>query len=156
MFAGPDPFPQVVELMSQSQDSHETRPTVRPVAGTSNRSKSPFTSQVAGSSKTASKRKLSSPSHASLTQKFKISRPGDGWYVAHNAVLPGVYYGTRVPSLSSYVQNYPNTHSRDALRNAKPMPGGFHCALNKESADLLFHDITINGAIVWADIDGGQ
>lgn len=51
--------------------------------------------------------------------------------------------------------HYSNSHSREALRNSKPVPGGFHCALDKASADRLFHDITINGAIVWAD-DNGQ
>ena len=44
-----------------------------------------------------------------------------------------------------------NTHPRDALAKAKPVPGGFHCVPNKESADQLFHDLTINGAIVWTD-----
>ena len=40
-------------------------------------------------------------------------------------------------------------HSRDELREAGPIPGGFQCALNKASADQLFHDLSVNGAIVW-------
>lgn len=44
-----------------------------------------------------------------------------------------------------------NTNPRDALSNAKPVPGGFLCASDKEAADQLFLDLTLNGAIIWAD-----
>jgi len=49
--------------------------------------------QVAESSKAASKHPASGPSLILPGRKPKASRPGDGWYVAHNAALPGAYYG---------------------------------------------------------------
>ena len=44
-----------------------------------------------------------------------------------------------------------NAHPRDALTKAKPAAGGFQCVPDKESADQLFLDLTLNGAVVWAD-----
>lgn len=31
------------------------------------------------------------------------------------------------------------------------MVGGFQCAPDKKSADQLFHNLSINSAVVWAD-----
>ena len=39
---------------------------------------------------------------------------------------------------------------REALKKADPRPGGFQCAIDKESADLLFHGLTFDGKVVWA------
>jgi hypothetical protein len=35
------------------------------------------------------------------------------------------------------------------LKEAKPKPGGFQCAFDKESADLSFFELTLNGSVVW-------
>lgn len=66
--------------------SHLSPPTTQSLSAVLQHTLPPVT-QVAESSKSAGKR---------VTPhlfKFKASRPGDGWYVAHNAVHPGVYYG---------------------------------------------------------------
>ena len=43
-----------------------------------------------------------------------------------------------------------NMHPREALGNVEPVLGGFCCVPDKGCADKLFHDLTMNGAIVWA------
>jgi hypothetical protein len=78
--------PQPVSIVSQSPTLH-----TRPAAVVSRDHHVPAT-QVAESSKSAGKRNASGPLPTS-SRSFKISRPGDGWYVAHNAVLPGVCFG---------------------------------------------------------------
>lgn len=103
MFAGSDPFPGGDVLIPQQPgrgDPCGTTPAFQRAAPlpVSSRSVTPIpvapkritsvpaapkhlVQQTAESSKVAAKRKL------------KASRPGDGWYVAHNAVAPGTYYG---------------------------------------------------------------
>ena len=53
----------------------------------------PLTPQVAESSASGSKRNASDSSLTSPLRRSKAARPSDGWFVAHHAVLPGVYYG---------------------------------------------------------------
>ena len=43
--------------------------------------------------------------------------------------------------------------TREALKEAAPEPGGFQCALDKSSADLLFHKLTLGGKVIWASRD---
>lgn len=46
------------------------------------------------------------------------------------------------------------THTpREELKEAGPRPGGFRCVLEKESADILFYSLTLDGKIVWASGD---
>lgn len=96
MFAGSDPFSAVAGMMSQQEGRYRTMPTTRsatPALPTLEQSGPSFTPQVAESSKAAWKHKASGFSSVQPLESLRLSRPGDGWYVAHNAVLPGVYYG---------------------------------------------------------------
>ena len=92
MFNVHDPFSGVDAIMPPSNGgARKVNPVAQPatpVQGTSTRPQHFSPSQVAQSSKAAGKRRAASPS-----QKSKIARPGDGWYVVHTGVLPGVYYG---------------------------------------------------------------
>jgi hypothetical protein len=98
MFSGPDPFSGVAGLLLRKLEEgspHKVVPAVQsitPVPVVPKHSPSPRSPQVAESSNSASKRRASGSLLGSL-QKARASRPGDGWYVAHNAVIPGVYYG---------------------------------------------------------------
>ena len=94
MFAGSDPFSGITGMMSRPEGCHEATPQpVSSVPSIPKRSELLLTPKVAESSKAASKYKPSGSSHVSPLQDPKVCRPGDGWYVVHNAVLPGVYYG---------------------------------------------------------------
>jgi hypothetical protein len=90
MFAGPDPFSKVTGMIPSPDRTGSTSQPVTPIPVT----EPLLAPQDTEPSEVASKRVLSSSSHAPPPPRFKLSRPGDGWYVAHNAVLPGVYYGT--------------------------------------------------------------
>ena len=87
MFSGPDPFSGVAGLLPQKSEGGSRKA----VPAALKRPLSPFALQVAESSKTASKRNASGSS-LTPSRKSKVPRPGDGWYVAHKAVVPGVYY----------------------------------------------------------------
>ena len=97
IFAGPDPFASVACLLPQplveggSREMVLAIPSITPAPVTPKRSRSPLKSQVAESSKKALKRDASG-SPLVPSQKIGAPRPGDGWYVAHNAAVPGVYY----------------------------------------------------------------
>ena len=94
MFTGSDPFSGTTGTISRPEGYHEATPQpVSPVPIIPKRSELPRTPRVAESSKAASKYKPSSLFYVSPLQNPKVCSPGDGWYVAHNAVLPGVYYG---------------------------------------------------------------
>lgn len=114
MFAGPDPFAGVDTLMSQQLGGNlqETAPatqhTAPPPIALKRVTSVPVTSkrvspvlltskhlapQVAESSKMSGKRNASNSSSVLRMRIPKVTRPGDGWYVAHNAVSPGTYYG---------------------------------------------------------------
>jgi len=99
MFAGPDMFAGVEGLMSQQLEEGDLRGTtpatrlIAPVPVVPIHSLPAPTPLVAESSRSASKRNASGSLPAPLSQRLKVTRPGDGWYVAHNAALPGVYYG---------------------------------------------------------------
>lgn len=97
MFSVPDPFSGVEALMPQlAENVLEVTPAAQPIASvqvTPSRSSSPRPPQVAESSKAASKRKAVEPSPTLTPQRHEGHRPGDGWYVVHTGVLPGVYYG---------------------------------------------------------------
>lgn len=91
MFDGPDPFPSLVAqstgvnlLQEPIFQSAALTKTILPNL--------PPVSQVAESSKAAHSRNDSS-SILSPMRRLKIPRRG-GWYVAHNAVSPGVYCGS--------------------------------------------------------------
>lgn len=96
MFADGDPFGGVRDLMpALVEDAHETTPVApsnSPVHA-SVTTASPPSSQPAESSRAASKRKAVDPLPAPSSQSVTLSRPGDGWYIVHTGVLPGVYYG---------------------------------------------------------------
>ena len=78
--------------------------------------------QVVESSKSALKRhaksrsSLISPMHC-----LKIPLPGDGWYVAFNAVLPGIYCGLwvhhRPHKFDTTLMHTPGTHLREQGQN---------------------------------------
>ena len=53
----------------------------------------PPTPQVAEWSGLGSKRNASESLLTPPLRKSKTARPSDGWFVAHHAVLPGMYYG---------------------------------------------------------------
>lgn len=53
------------------------------IASTSDAEYNPASNDVVESSKPVPGRQVNSP----------VPRSGEGWYVAHNAVLPGVYFG---------------------------------------------------------------
>jgi hypothetical protein len=55
---------------------------------------------------------------------------------------------------SRFTKRPSNVHPRAALKAAGPVPGGFQCAPDQKSAEVLFRDLTINGAVVWADGEG--
>lgn len=99
MFAGPNPFPTLDGSVPQPErvdDSHETMPPAQPttsVPAIQKRSQPLSIPQVSEPSSSASKRNASGSSLSQSLRKYKVSRPGDGWYVAYNAVLPGVCYG---------------------------------------------------------------
>jgi len=94
MFAGSDPFSGTTGTISRPEGCHEVTPQpVSPVPIIPKRSELLLMPRVAESSKAASKYKPSSLSYVSPLQNPKVCHPGNGWYVAHNAVLPGVYYG---------------------------------------------------------------
>ena len=104
MFANSDPFSGVESLMPrQKEERREATPAPQltaPVQVTPTNSLSSLPPQVAESSRAASKRRavdppLNPPQNANVTplQKSKVTRPGEGWYVVHTGVLPGVYYG---------------------------------------------------------------
>jgi hypothetical protein len=99
MFADPDLFSGVDGLMPQLEGGDDSRGaksairSIAPVPEVQKHFPPPLTPQTAESSKSAGKRNASGSLPASPQRKFKLSRPGDGWYIAHNAVLPGVYYG---------------------------------------------------------------
>ncbi|KAF9782643.1 hypothetical protein BJ322DRAFT_1110520 [Thelephora terrestris] len=136
MFNVSDPFAGVEALMPQlAEDACETTPgaqSITPAPVTPVRSPLPCPSQLVESSRAASKRKaVDSPPALIPQDSYKGSRPGDGWYVVHTGVLPGVYYGV------------------DALKSAKLKPGGFTCALNKDDAENLFLALTVNCALVF-------
>ena len=99
MFAGPgpDPFSDVNALApTPARGELQGTPTVRsatptPIVPKYLRS----VPQVAESSKSALKRRAEPGlSLVSPMRRLKIPLPGDGWYVAFNAVLPGVYCGS--------------------------------------------------------------
>ncbi|KAF9787403.1 hypothetical protein BJ322DRAFT_1107468 [Thelephora terrestris] len=144
LFAGPDPFSGVEDLMPRREEFDNQRvietaaKSMTPVLAMPNLSLAPgpanpshaapnrvgvlpksTSDEVAESSKSASSR--------------KGPRPGEGWYVAYHAVLPGIYFGV------------------EALKDAKPKPGGFRCALDRESADYLFFELSLDGKVVWAE-----
>lgn len=97
MFAVPDPFLGVDALVQrQREEARNETPAAQPtvtVQVTQIRSQPSPPPQVAESSKSASKRKAVDPPLTASPQKSKMIRPGDGWYVVHTGVLPGVYYG---------------------------------------------------------------
>ena len=97
MFSGPDPFAGVESLLPHKSEggSRRTVPVVQHITPVPAALKCPLSSpapQVAESSKTASKRNTSGSS-LTPSRRSKVPRPGDGWYVAHKAAVPGVYYG---------------------------------------------------------------
>ena len=116
MFAGPDPFSDVDDLLPQwdgVNGQQEMAPVTRPTTPApvtpehyppapqvkESRSTTPDmppelpASRIAGSSKSAANYDGPSSSLVSSPPGPNIPRPGDGWYVAHHAVLPGVYCG---------------------------------------------------------------
>ena len=99
MFTDPDIFSGVDGLMPQPEggdDSCEVKSAIQPIVPVPAVQKHfppPLAPQTAESSKSAGKRNASGSLPTSPLRKYKLSRPGDGWYIAHNAVLPGVYYG---------------------------------------------------------------
>ena len=56
-------------------------------------------------------------------------------------------------TILSKVRHYSDVHPREALKRAGPQPGGIQCALDKESAHLLFHELTLGGKVTWASKD---
>jgi len=52
-----------------------------------------------------------------------------------------------------FIQRHSNVHSRETLKAAGPKPGGFRCALDKESADALFHELVLDGKVFWVNKD---
>lgn len=95
MFKVPDLFSGVDTLMLQRQEggggtTSISQPTI-PVQVVLTHSQ--HSTPVAESSKAASKRRAVDPPPSPPPQKSKLVRPGDGWYVVHTGVLPGVYYG---------------------------------------------------------------
>ena len=54
-------------------------------------------------------------------------------------------YYTFTPNICTHT----DTRLRDALKSAKPKPGGFTCALNKDDAENLFLALTVNCALVF-------
>lgn len=98
MFTGPDPFASVDDLMPQQLEGVENLrgklPGIRRVVRTPT-TQNHLAPQVAESSKAASKRNANASSSSLIAplEKSKVTRPGDGWYVAYDAVSPGVYYG---------------------------------------------------------------
>ncbi|KAF9789421.1 hypothetical protein BJ322DRAFT_1105268 [Thelephora terrestris] len=143
MFCGRDPFSSVADLMSLSDDGDGNSdddgngeqeigmaarsctpvlvmPTISLAPEPANPS-GPASNDIAESSKSTSDPKGAGSSH-----------PGEGWYVVYHGALPGVCFGV------------------EALKNAAPKPGGFWCAIDKESADLLFLKLSLGGEVVWA------
>ena len=53
--------------------------------------------------------------------------------------------------LSRRLDGTPDIYPREALKRAGPKPGGFRCVLGKESADVIFHKMTLDGAVAWAE-----
>lgn len=118
MFAGSDPFSDVDSLILQPEDVDEQEgstpaaqpatpvlaipklPPVPQAVGPQNTasnyapesSKSALNTGIPGLSKSVSIDDRSS-SAASPLHIPGVPRPGDGWYVAHRAALPGVYGG---------------------------------------------------------------
>ena len=45
-----------------------------------------------------------------------------------------------------------NVYPRDKLKAAQPIPGGFRCTRDEESANQLFLNLTLDGAIVWMKV----
>lgn len=86
----PTPQPRVGGITRR-----EATPTIETIAPAlvPRRSPPPLTPQVAESSTSGSKRNASDSSLTSPLRRSKAARPSDGWFVAHHAVLPGVYYG---------------------------------------------------------------
>lgn len=97
MFAGPDPDPfssANARIPLPAQSGSQEVPTIRSAT------LAPIISQylrpapqVAESSKSALKRADSGSTLVSPMRRLRIPPSGDGWYVASDAVLPGVYCG---------------------------------------------------------------
>ena len=51
------------------------------------------------------------------------------------------------------VAQHSDVGSREALKEAGPTPGGFRCAPDKFSADLLFPELTFGGKVIWLSRD---
>jgi hypothetical protein len=97
MFTTSDPFCGVGALMPrQKEEPSESisvaQPTT-PVQVAAVHLQPSVQPQVAESSKAASKRRAIDPSLTPFSDKPKVARPGDGWYVVHTGFLPGVYFG---------------------------------------------------------------
>ena len=93
MFAGPDPFPKVEALMSKLEEADElqqTPPPVEPKTPVRVTPELPLASQGPKPSTTTSN---VDDVNVNQSDKPSILRNGDGWYVAHCAILPGTYYG---------------------------------------------------------------
>lgn len=91
MFAGPDPFPRTGSLTLRPREATPVIQAIVPPLPTRD-TPLPLASQSAGPSGLGSKRNASD-SFTPPVRSSKTPRPSDGWFVAHHAVLPGVYYG---------------------------------------------------------------
>lgn len=98
MFAGQDPFSNMDSLVFKPEEQQVTPVTQlhTPVLAIPTL---PLAPQFAGSQNTAldgvseTSASVSICDGAGSSHGSDVPRCGDGWYVAHRAILPGVYYG---------------------------------------------------------------
>ena len=90
-FANPDPFSDANDLTPQPREPTPAIQAIAPALAPRH-PPLPLTSESAGPSGLGSKRNASG-SFSPTLRNSKAARPSDGWFVAHHAVLPGVYYG---------------------------------------------------------------